>query len=157
MKLESELIVELTNKLNLMYGSFLREDHTPFDANGISGVTKAKNTEGAFMLQSPDKFLKSGFEVNISPDFDQIVARAFIPYSAAIQISDNYSQGVFLLSLIKNDMLLSVVKEITSDFDKPTFQRPGQPALYFRELENLAGVELRCFAARKPAVIDENL
>lgn len=77
------------------------------------------------------------------------IHRQVIGYIVAEKMAKNKSLFYYHLSLTLNNALLELTKILGPlDFRKITAAQPGSPGIYFREMENYAGIELRLFVER---------
>lgn len=136
--------------LNGMYGEFLTTSQAInvwFDPTYIKNV---KSTEDAFTLNSP---VSPEIQVNLNNldanEYDVGVLRVVIPYKLAHDLVNNYNKGVEIVLAYKNAMLLCMQQNFNPNHFDFYFERPGQRNIYFVELENTAGYELRVFCKRK--------
>lgn len=135
-------------QLDAMYGSFLSKNHECLLIELGDCLTLASNNEDAFALKSPDGKITRPVVENISTG-DQAIVRAIVPYSICSQIAQDYLTGVFVLSLYKNAMMKKIAENFNVDTAKvkPTFALPGRNSAYFREVDGMAGLELRIYAS----------
>ena len=86
--------------------------------------------------------------IEVRKDHSGVILRGMLSYAAAARIENNFGLGCLVLSQLINAMLYEAYRyhpHMLSDFKKITFDRPDIKNSFFRELENLAGYELRLY------------
>lgn len=139
------------NKLDFMYRDYLETNHAALEFN--EEITKAftfvgKDDCDAFRLNSPSSFFKFIKESdNTEPHM--AVLRCMIPYAIATKL-DDYNTGIYILSIVKNHMLVAFRKTLKlSKYTDITFIRPGNKSSIFKESDQYAGIEVRAFLTKR--------
>lgn len=138
----------MNHQLDLMYGSFLEQKHTPIKINLEDNVTVENYSTDTFVLKDSIGSIRR-VKNEILADNDFLIVRVNVSYTKALEITKDYSSGIFFMSLLKNEML--TVASTYFDLDsceKITFKKPGTEGSFFRELDNFAAYELRLYVEK---------
>lgn len=139
------------NKLDIMYGEFLKAPHTPIKIDLNSGITFVGKTQDAFVLKLPITGSIMPVSVTKTPEKDAaIIVRATFSYIIAEKIEKDIFSGFMFLSLLKNAMMSAVAEYVNlDDVEIASFERPGRTGVYFSEVSEAAGKELRFYVKLK--------
>lgn len=142
-----------SEKLNRMYGDFLKIPVTPIDVQlGAHPVTLANSTEGAFSLNEPVMAKIKNIHCSIETKADQGIIRAMIGMATASRMMDDLGFGYFYLAVLKNAMLTEMSKFFDLNQHEVVWNRPGKSDQYFRDFDNVAGYEIRCYIDKSPGL-----
>ncbi len=132
-----------TEELNAVYGAFVSSYIQPIKIDMSSGVTAIpKDNFGAFELNRP-----SSKNIKLEPcKSGGVIVRYAFGQQFANETFRDYHKAIRFISVIQNEMLLAISHWIDwSKNPKVLFERPGQPGIYFTELESYAGFEIRAY------------
>lgn len=138
------------HQLNLLADGFLSGNimhkFAPMKTNSNCSVTLCPKEAAAFMLNDIISSSVKAYERDLKTE-DQAVARIIVPYSSACRWLENPSMFYYEVSLYVNNMLCSLVDTVGDLKGREVIcARPGASGKdYFREMENVAGYELRLF------------
>lgn len=143
--------------LNAYATDFLREDliypggpFRVYDPRKLLPRVQLVPERDAFTLDPPQAALAI-LETKGSSAKGAII-RFVVSYLWASRVAAGNDKRLFYyeMSLIIADALAAMQLTLGDlSFRKVTFTRPGMPGVYFKELENSAGYELRCWVGKK--------
>lgn len=143
-----------SEKLNRLYGDFLKFKTNPIniDIGHPHPVTLARGDQDAFSLNAAISGSVQTIINVVETEAHQGVIRAFIPfqYVARMVTDDNFAY--MYLGVMKNNMLLELSKFFDLDKRTVVWNSPGKPNVFFREFENMPGVEVRAYIDKTPVV-----
>lgn len=121
------------------------------DLTGPIGVTKCSPTEDAFSLNVPIAGHIKTDSILVDKCEDILVFRYLLGYTAARKFAlegqgDPFPAMVYTLLHYLKTLKGYGPETLTTGRVYGSFTRPGQPDLYFRELENYAAYELRLYS-----------
>ena len=125
--------------------------HYPTMIGFEAGTTRVPKKEGAFNLNPPisGKIIDKVFTENPQ---EGIILRSVIGHYTMSRLLDNPKEVKNILSILVKSMILSLEKELGFSPDNLNygkygfFKLPGKNQVYFREMENFAGYELRLYS-----------
>lgn len=136
-------------QLNVMYGDFLKQKHEPLKLEIHGDLSTLNKTDNAVILDKSYGTLNEFRVLPIDTNVDSAVIRYVIPSWLGNKLM-TYNDGLFYLSIIKNQMLCKLKEHFNSDdFELPIFQLPENPDHFFRSLSDEEGLELRAYIKRK--------
>jgi hypothetical protein len=130
-------------ELNAIYGDFLKSFSTPVKIDMSGGVTEIpKDNFGAFELNPAHS---KNIKLEKTKDGGVVIRYAF-GYDFANSTLRNYHQGIRFLSIVQNEMALTISPYIDWTKTVPNlFHRPNMPDKFFLKLSTHAGFELRAY------------
>lgn len=133
-------------KLNRMYGEYLSLPCLPIEVvMGKAPVTLARSTHDAFSLSAAIDVRTKNINNVIETEADQGIIRATIGLAAASRMIDDLGYGYFYLAVLKNEMLSEMAKFFNLSTNTVVWARPGKSDEYFRDFDDVAGYEIRCY------------
>lgn len=114
----------------------------------VSGITLAPDSDDAFRLEEAAVYKPLVAEDKIPNKL--IVARFIVPYSQFRKIKEDYERNKgYLQDTVRSAIRTAINMGIAVDKYDISMQMPGPDRLYFREREDIAGVEFRIRFKRK--------
>lgn len=134
--------------LNEMFGHFMDMKFEPLNVKlGDNPVTPYRNSQDAFILNSPISGSTRSVKTDFELDADGGIIRAVFGFELATKMVENFLFGIFILSIFKNEMLIKMSEKFDVSKNEWTFKFANNT--YFRELENSAGFEIRLHLTKR--------